>query len=200
MQKKLKRITIVHNKLDAWRWSDDTIYLSPDESKTIGDLKIHSVLMHEGMSTLGHLVEVDGMTIVYLGFLSKKIDNFKKEIDKLADGKKIDIVIMFYDPKGKTDEWVEFKGTAQSDSVILLHEIKVIYGEVEDDDWEINGVIDSVGTEEKRIYMLSLPIKFDKDTEYNQAFESFSDIRSGIFVEIEGSFLQTAFLDCNRGN
>jgi hypothetical protein len=90
----------------------------------------------------------------------------------------------------KVGEWVTFKGTVQSDSTILVHEIKVIYGEVEDDDWEISGVVSSVVPEEKKIFVLLLPVTFDKDTEYEKALESFSDINSGSYVEIEGSFLQ----------
>jgi hypothetical protein len=90
----------------------------------------------------------------------------------------------------KVDDWVKFKGTVQSDTTIILHQIKVIYGEVEADDCEVSGTVGSVVAEEKKIFILFLPVKFDKDTEYEKAFKSFSDIEPGIYVEIEGSFLQ----------
>lgn len=90
----------------------------------------------------------------------------------------------------KTGEWVKFEGTVQEDSTILLKEIKVIYGEFENDDWELSGVIRSVVPEEKMVFMLLLPIKFDKDSKYKKDIKSFSDIQPGTYVEIEGSFLE----------
>jgi hypothetical protein len=91
----------------------------------------------------------------------------------------------------KVGDWVKLEGTAQKDSTILLSEIKVILGELEDDDWEISGVVSRVVAEDKKIYILRLPIIFDRDTKYGyrNAIKSFSDIETGIYVELEGSFL-----------
>lgn len=91
----------------------------------------------------------------------------------------------------KVDDWVKLEGKVQKDSTILLTEIKVILGELEDDDWEISGIVSRVVPEDKKIFILNLPIIFDKDTKYsyNNAIQSFSDIESGMYVELEGSFL-----------
>ncbi len=91
----------------------------------------------------------------------------------------------------KPGEWAEVEGTFQRDFTILLKEVEVIYGEVEEDDWEITGPISNVLPEEKKISMLFLPIKFNKDTEYgddSHKIKSFSDLRPGMYVEIEGSY------------
>lgn len=91
----------------------------------------------------------------------------------------------------KIGDWVKFEGTVQKDSTILLTEIKVILGELEDDDWEISGIVSRVVPEDKKIFILHLPIIFDKDTKYRykNAIKSFSDIERGTYVELEGSFL-----------
>lgn len=89
--------------------------------------------------------------------------------------------------KLKVNDWVKIKGVPQNDSKILLKEIRVIYGEVESDDWEVMGVISRLVPEEMKIFIFGFPVMCDKDTKY-KSFESFSDIKSGIYVEIDGSF------------
>jgi hypothetical protein len=91
----------------------------------------------------------------------------------------------------------------QKDSTILLEKVKAIYGEVEDDDWEIDGIVSRVAADEKRVYILRLPIQFDKNTEFkhkndDDGITSFADIQPGIFVEIEGSFLKDSTFLANE--
>lgn len=95
--------------------------------------------------------------------------------------------------KLKVGEWVELEGIVQPDFSVLLQEIEVVYGEVEEDDWEINGKISRVDPEKKNAFMLMLPIHFDNNVEYEDklnVIKSFSDIKQGMMVEIEGSYLQ----------
>jgi len=91
----------------------------------------------------------------------------------------------------KVDDWVKLEGTVQKDTTILLTEIKVILGELEDDDWEISGIVRRILPEDKKIFILNLPIVVDKDTKYRykNASKAFSNIESGTYVELEGSFL-----------
>ncbi len=93
----------------------------------------------------------------------------------------------------KVGEWVEVEGVPQNDASLLIEEIKVIYGELEEDDYEINGIVDTVLPGEKKIFILNLPVVFDKYTEYDDkhdAINAFADIKTGNYVEIEGSFLR----------
>ena len=90
------------------------------------------------------------------------------------------------------NEWVEIEGVPQEDGSILALEIKVLYGELENDDYEVNGIVGNVSSEDKRISILALTIFFDQETEYDDkynAIKSFSDISSGQCVEAEGSVL-----------
>lgn len=93
--------------------------------------------------------------------------------------------------KIKMGEWIEFEGPPQPDFTILVNEIKVLRGEMEDDDWEVSGAVSRVATEEKTIYILNLPIKFDNNTEYDDdlgVIKSFADIKPGMTVEVEGQY------------
>ncbi len=93
--------------------------------------------------------------------------------------------------KAKVGEWVELEGRAQPDMSIILKEIEMVRGEMEDDDWEITGKIRAVNREEKTIYILNIPIRFDENSEYEDDYDiikSFSDIKKGMTVEIEGQY------------
>ena len=95
--------------------------------------------------------------------------------------------------KLKVGEWVKVEGIPQKNFTVLLREIEMIYGEVEDDDWEISGRISSLNPEKKLMYVLNLPVKIDENMEYDDDYEvikSFSDIKPGLFVELEGIYLK----------
>lgn len=91
----------------------------------------------------------------------------------------------------KVGDWVKLEGKVQADSTILLTRVKVVLGEMEDDDWEISGTVSRVVAADRKIFILHLPILIDNDTkfEYKNALQTFSDIEPGVYVEIEGSFL-----------
>lgn len=91
----------------------------------------------------------------------------------------------------KIGDWVKLEGKVQADSTILLTKVKVVLGEMEDDDWEISGTVSRVVAADRKIFILHLPILIDNDTKfgYKNALKTFSDIQPGVYVEIEGSFL-----------
>lgn len=96
--------------------------------------------------------------------------------------------------KLKGGEWIEFEGTPQPDRTIIVKEIEVLRGELEYNDWEIKGKITRVDPAEKMAYILNLPIKFDEKTDYDDneyhIIKSFSDVKPGMSVEIEGQYLK----------
>ncbi len=95
--------------------------------------------------------------------------------------------------KLKVGEWIKVEGIPQKNFTVLLREIELIYGEVEDDDWEISGRISTLDPKKKMMYVLNLPVKIDDNIEYDDDYEiikSFSDIKPGLFVELEGTYLK----------
>jgi ankyrin repeat protein len=80
----LASITYVHQESDAWRGSAATIYLSPHDQTSLGDVDIVTVPVTESMPSLGYLVKVDGLVIYYAGFRAEDGEKFRHEIDFLA--------------------------------------------------------------------------------------------------------------------
>jgi ankyrin repeat protein len=80
----LKSITYVHQESDAWRGSDATIYVSPHDQISAGDVELVTVPVTEQMPSLGYLVKVDGLVIYYAGFRVEDGEKFPHEIDFLA--------------------------------------------------------------------------------------------------------------------
>ena len=81
----LAAIGYVHQVADAWRGSDATIYLSPHDQTSAGDVEIVTVPVTEEMPSLGYLLKVDGLVIYYAGFRAEDGEKFRHEIDFLAD-------------------------------------------------------------------------------------------------------------------
>ena len=101
----------------------------------------------------------------------------------------------------KPGEWVDIEGVAQKDYTIILKEIEVVRGEVDSDEWEISGPVSGVLPKEKQIFLLNLPIKFDKDAEFEDDYDvikSFSDIKPGLYVEMEGVYIQDSVFIANE--
>ena len=91
----------------------------------------------------------------------------------------------------KKGDWIRFAGIPQPDFSILVQEIEVIREEMEDDNWEVSGVVSQMETEENTIHILYLPIKLDGDTKYiddEAKVTSINSIKPDMEVEVEGRF------------
>jgi serine/threonine-protein phosphatase 6 regulatory ankyrin repeat subunit B len=80
----LASVTYVHNAGDRWRGSDATVYLSPRDQTSVGDIEVVTVPVTETMTSLGYLVKVDGLVVYYAGFRAEDVEQFEPEIDFLA--------------------------------------------------------------------------------------------------------------------
>jgi ankyrin repeat protein len=80
----LASITYVHQTADPWRGSDATIYLSPHDQTSAGDVEIVTVQVTETMPSTGYLLELDGLVIYYAGFRAEDAAKFGDELDFLA--------------------------------------------------------------------------------------------------------------------
>jgi ankyrin repeat protein len=85
IQDSLASITYVHLAADSWRGSGATLYLSPHDQTSAGDVEIVTVPVTEQMPSLGYLLKVDGLVIYYAGFRAEDGEKFRHEIDFLAD-------------------------------------------------------------------------------------------------------------------
>jgi hypothetical protein len=93
----------------------------------------------------------------------------------------------------KPGQWVELEGTIRPDLSVLCTQIKLLTGDLLDDDWEVTAVIRKVDKEKKEIAILRLPIKVQPETEFdseNGKFKSFADVKTNILVQVEGTYLK----------
>lgn len=81
----MKDITYIHFEGDKWRGNKNTVYIDGQQTKKFDDVEIVSSRMDEDAWTLQYLIKDESVTFFYPGFLHRKLEFFKKEIDYLAE-------------------------------------------------------------------------------------------------------------------
>jgi hypothetical protein len=97
----------------------------------------------------------------------------------------------------KPGQWVELEGNVQQDFSVLCTEIKLLTGDLLDDDWKLTGIIRSVNKEKQAIEILRLPIKIQPETEFDDddgKMKSFTDVKTNMLVQVEGTYLKDGTL------
>ena len=97
----------------------------------------------------------------------------------------------------KPGQWVELEGNVQQDFSVLCTEIKLLTGDLLDDDWKLTGIIRSVNKEKQAMEILRLPIKIQPETEFDDddgKMKSFTDVKTNMLVEVEGTYLKDGTL------
>jgi hypothetical protein len=94
----------------------------------------------------------------------------------------------------KPGQWVELKGTVRPDLSVVCTEIKLLTGDLLDDDWQISGIIRKIDKEKQEIEIVRLPIKVQPQTEFDdeddEPFASFADIKTNMLIQVEGTYLK----------
>jgi hypothetical protein len=93
----------------------------------------------------------------------------------------------------KPGQWVELEGIVQPDLSVLCTEIKLLTGDLLDDDWKITGIIRKINKEKQEIEIVRLPIKIQSQTEFDDdhgTFNSFADIKTNMLIKVEGTYLK----------
>ena len=98
----LSHVTYIQNAGDRWRGSENSLYLSPLQDTTVGDTHISTIPVTEEMTSLGYLVEVDGLAIYYAGFRAEDLNKFKEALGRFTD--RVDRVDMAFLPLIESDE------------------------------------------------------------------------------------------------
>jgi hypothetical protein len=97
----------------------------------------------------------------------------------------------------KPGQWVVLEGNVQQDFSVLCTEIKLLTGDLLDDDWKLTGIIRSVNKEKQVIEILRLPVKIQPETEFDDddgKMKSFTDVKTNMLVEVEGTYLKDGTL------
>ncbi len=95
--------------------------------------------------------------------------------------------------KLKVGQWVKIDGSPQKDGTVLTEEVKILTGDIQDDDWEVFGRITRIDYKKKQLMIHGLTIRTSKETEYEIGDEkqpSFQMLKRNMPVEVEGTFLK----------
>ncbi len=94
----------------------------------------------------------------------------------------------------KPGQWVKIEGAAQKDFTVIAKEVKLLTGDFQDDDFEIEAPVRAIVDKSKRQFqLLTIPITMEADAKYESddgTFTSFEQLQPGMFVEIEGAYLK----------
>ena len=92
----LQSVVYVQNANDRWRGSENSVYLSPMQDTTLGDVRISTIEVTREMPSLGYLVQVDGLVIYYAGFRAEDLGNYTEALQFLEQ--RVDRVDMAFLP------------------------------------------------------------------------------------------------------
>jgi hypothetical protein len=92
--------------------------------------------------------------------------------------------------KAKPGMWVKLEGMVQEDLSVLAGEIRFLTGDFMDDDWELKAKVDTVGPAENSFQVLAIPVKVTRETDFDKGIRSMDDIKPGMFIELEGTYLK----------
>lgn len=94
----------------------------------------------------------------------------------------------------KPGQWVKIEGAIQKDFGLIAKEVKILTGDFQDDDWEIEAPIRRVVDKgQKKYEVLLIPVKMQEDATYESddgSVTSFEGLKAGMYVEIEGTFMK----------
>jgi predicted RNA-binding protein len=97
----------------------------------------------------------------------------------------------------KLGQWVVLEGPVQRDLSVQCTKLKLLTGDLLDDDWKIIGTIRKVDKQKQAIEILRLPIKVPPEVEFKDVdgkLKSFADVKFNMFVQAEGTYLKDGTL------
>jgi len=93
----------------------------------------------------------------------------------------------------KVGQWIKIEGIVQKDGSVFCHEVEFLTGDFLDDDWEFTGIVQKVDLKENVFFVVRRPVKPGKEVEYDSKkskFDSFDDVKPGMLVDLEGTYLK----------
>lgn len=91
----------------------------------------------------------------------------------------------------KVGHWIRLEGSVQKDHPVLCSEVRILAGDFLDDDWGVRGVVGSLDPKRRRFTIGPYSIVVSRNAAFENSegtFNDFPDLRSGMLVEVEGSY------------
>lgn len=95
--------------------------------------------------------------------------------------------------KAKPGQWVELEGIIQKDLSVDAREIEFLTGDFMDDDWELRAPVHAVTLIKNEFQVLTLPVRVTKETTFDNGITSLADIKPGMLIELDGTYLKDGF-------
>ena len=88
--------------------------------------------------------------------------------------------------------WIRIEGSVQADSTVLCEDLRVLTGDFLDDDWSLRGYVAAVDTMRREVVIAGVRVLVTEDTDFDgpKTFRSFSALRLGSLVDVEGGYLR----------
>jgi hypothetical protein len=90
----------------------------------------------------------------------------------------------------KPGQWVKLEGGVQKDLSVQCKELKILTGDFLDDEWSISMIVKKVDPEKQQVEIMRLPVKIKQDAEYQAGLKGFADIKAGMYLDVDGTYLK----------
>ncbi|MCI0693257.1 DUF5666 domain-containing protein [candidate division KSB1 bacterium] len=90
----------------------------------------------------------------------------------------------------KPGQWVKLEGGVQKDFSVWCKELKILTGDFLDDEWSISMIVKKVDPEKQQVQIMQLLVKFKQDAEYQAGLKGFSDVKAGMYLDVDGTYLK----------
>lgn len=104
---------------------------------------------------------------------------------------------MAYVSRLKAGRWIQLEGAMQRPSSIACTEVGQLAGDFLDDDWSLRGTVSLIDVANREFSIGGCRVRATGNTAYDNpkgVFNGFEDLKAGMLVEVDGTFLQSHVL------
>ena len=98
----------------------------------------------------------------------------------------------------KVGQWVKIEGPAANATVVQCSQAKMLTGDFLDGDWQISSAVRRVDPAKGTFTVYNLPCKLAENCAFkskkNPGFKSLAQVKTGMYVNVEGTFLRDGTL------
>lgn len=100
-------------------------------------------------------------------------------------------------PQLKNGQWIQLESVIQKDSQVRCTALRLLAGDFLDDDWSLKGRVSNLDLKARRFTIGGVPIHAGTDAvveNMHGMLDGLSDIRAGMIVEVDGTYLKNGTL------
>lgn len=97
----------------------------------------------------------------------------------------------------KAGRWIQLEGSLQRLSTVSCTEVGQLAGDFLDDDWSLRGTVSAIDPAKREFSIGGCRVRATENTAFDNpkgVFRNFGDLRAGMLVEVDGTYLQSRIL------